>query len=382
MSNENTDNALALPKLTLFPEQVAAEDNQPLQAEEKPDALSMENLTPEERKIVNEFAEKIDLTDSYIVLQYGAAVQKKVAGFSETALDNVSTKDLNEIGGMLGTLVVELKSLSFDEEKQKGIKGLFTKGRNQIAQLKAGYDKVAVNIDKITETLEQHQIRLFKDISMLDKLYDMNLSYFKELSMYILAGKIKLAQERETTLAALFERAERSGLAEDAQAANDFANMCLRFEKKLQDLELTRMVSIQMAPQIRLLQNNNTLIAEKIQSSIVNTIPLWKSQMILALGMAHSQQAMEAQRAVSDMTNQLLRKNAETLKAGTIETAKESERGIVDIETLRDTNAMLIATLDELRQIQQEGGEKRRAVEAELNDIERELKQKLLSLRG
>ena len=382
MSNENTDNALALPKLTLFPEQVAAEDNQPLQAEEKPDALSMENLTPEERKIVNEFAEKIDLTDSNIVLQYGAAVQKKVAGFSETALDNVSTKDLNEIGGMLGTLVVELKSLSFDEEKQKGIKGLFTKGRNQIAQLKAGYDKVAVNIDKITETLEQHQIRLFKDISMLDKLYDMNLSYFKELSMYILAGKIKLAQERETTLAALFERAERSGLAEDAQAANDFANMCLRFEKKLQDLELTRMVSIQMAPQIRLLQNNNTLIAEKIQSSIVNTNPLWKSQMILALGMAHSQQAMEAQRAVSDMTNQLLRKNAETLKAGTIETAKESERGIVDIETLRDTNAMLIATLDELRQIQQEGGEKRRAVEAELNDIERELKQKLLSLRG
>lgn len=339
-------------------------------------------LSSKEQQAVDEFAQKIDLSNSNLVLQYGTALQKKIAGFSETALDNVRTKDLGETGGMITDLIATLKGFSFDEEKPKGLAGLFKKGQNRIETLKIGYGKAEQNVEKIAGILEEHQLLLLKDISTLDKLYDMNLSYFKELSMYILAGKKKLAQERETALAAMFEKAELSNLPEDAQAANDFANLCDRFEKKISDLELTRMVSIQMAPQIRLLQNNNTLMAEKIQSTIVNTIPLWKSQMVLALGLAHSQQAMQAQRAVSDMTNELLRKNAEMLKTGTIETAREAERGIVDLETLKSTNTMLISTLDEVQQIQTQGREKRRVIEAELYGLENELKQKLLDLRG
>ncbi len=338
-------------------------------------------LSSKEQQVVDEFAEKIDLTNSNIVLQYGTSLQKKIAGFSETALENVRTKDLGETGGMLADLITTLKGFSFDE-KPKGLAGLFKKGQNRIESLKIGYGKAEQNVEKIAAMLEGHQLLLLKDISTLDKLYDMNLSYFKELSMYILAGKKKLAQSRETTLSALLETAKTSGLPEDAQAANDFGNLCDRFEKKLTDLELTRMVSIQMAPQIRLLQNNNTLMAEKIQSTLVNTIPLWKSQMVLALGLAHSQQAMQAQRAVSDMTNALLRKNAEMLKTGTVETAREAERGIVDLETLQNTNTMLISTLDEVQQIQAQGREKRRAIEAELHGLECELKQKLLDIKG
>ena len=339
-------------------------------------------LSAKEQQMIDEFAEKIDLTNSNIVLQYGTPLQKKIAGFSETALENVRTKDLGETGGMITELITALKGFSFDEEKPKGLAGLFKKGQNRIESLKVGYGKAEQNVEKIAAMLEGHQLLLLKDISTLDKLYDMNLSYFKELSLYILAGKKKLAQSRETTFAALMEKARASGLPEDAQEANDFGNLCDRFEKKLSDLELTRMVSIQMAPQIRLLQNNNTLMAEKIQSTIVNTIPLWKSQMVLALGLAHSQQAMQAQRAVSDMTNELLRKNAEMLKTGTIETAREAERGIVDLETLKNTNTMLISTLDEVQQIQVEGREKRRAIETELHGLENELKQKLLDLKG
>ncbi len=339
-------------------------------------------LSSKEQQMIDEFAQKIDLTNSNIVLQYGTSLQKKIAGFSETALENVRTKDLGETGGMITELITALKGFSFDEEKPKGLAGLFKKGQSRIETLKIGYGKAEQNVEKIAGMLEGHQLLLLKDISTLDKLYDMNLSYFKELSMYILAGKKKLAQSRETTLSSLLEKARASGLPEDAQEANDFGNLCDRFEKKISDLELTRMVSIQMAPQIRLLQNNNTLMAEKIQSTIVNTIPLWKSQMVLALGLAHSQQAMLAQRAVSDMTNELLRKNAEMLKTGTIETAREAERGIVDLETLKNTNTMLISTLDEVQQIQAQGREKRRAIETELHGLETELKQKLLDLRG
>ncbi|HWP50259.1 MAG TPA: toxic anion resistance protein [Clostridia bacterium] len=339
-------------------------------------------LSPHEQQVIDDFAQKIDLTNSNIVLQYGAALQKKIAGFSETALGNVRTKDLGETGGMITDLIVALKGFSFDEEQPKGLMGLFKKGQNRIETLKIGYNKAEQNVGKIAAMLEQHQLLLLKDISTLDKLYDMNLSYFKELSMYILAGKKKLAQERETTLATLLEKAKRTNLPEDAQAANDFGNLCDRFEKKISDLELTRMVAIQMAPQIRLLQNNNTLMAEKIQSTIVNTIPLWKSQMVLALGLAHSQQAMQAQREVSDMTNELLRRNADLLKTGTLETAREAERGIVDLETLKHTHTMLITTLDEVQQIQVQGREKRRVIEAELYGLEGELKQKLMDLRG
>lgn len=342
----------------------------------------MNLLSPKEQQVIDDFAQKIDLTNSNIVLQYGTALQKKIAGFSETALENVRTKDLGETGGMIADLIATLKGFSTEEEKPKGLMGLFKKGQNRIETLKTGYNKAEQNVEKIASMLEQHQLMLLKDISTLDKLYDMNLSYFKELSMYILAGKKKLVHARGTTLMALLDKAKLSNLPEDAQSANDFGNLCDRFEKKISDLELTRMVSIQMAPQIRLLQNNNTLMAEKIQSTIVNTIPLWKSQMVLALGLAHSQQAMQAQRAVSDMTNELLRRNDEMLKAGTLETAREAERGIVDLETLQNTNTMLISTLDEVQQIQAQGREKRRAIEAELFGLESQLKQKLLDLKG
>lgn len=339
-----------------------------------------DSLSSEEKKIVDDFAKQIDITNANMVLQYGAASQKKIASFSESALNKVKTKDLGEVGDMITDLVGELKGFT-TEEKPKGLFGMFKKASNNLGSLKTKYNSAETNVDKITTVLENHQIQLLKDVAMLDEMYKLNLSYFKELSMYILAGKKKLEQVRTTELPKLIEKAQRSALPEDSQAANDLANLCDRFEKKLHDLELTRMISIQMAPQIRLVQNNDTLMAEKIQSTIVNTIPLWKSQMVIALGVAHSQQAMAAQREVTNMTNELLRKNAETLKMATIETAKESERGIVDIETLKHTNETLISTLDEVVKIQDEGRQKRREAEAEIGRIEGELKQKLLDIR-
>lgn len=339
-----------------------------------------DSLSSEEKKIVDNFAKQIDITNANMVLQYGAASQKKIASFSESALNKVKTKDLGEVGNMITDLVGELKGFT-TEEKPKGLFGMFKKAGNNLSSLKTKYNSAETNVDKITTVLENHQIQLLKDVAMLDEMYKLNLSYFKELSMYILAGKKKLEQVRTTELPKLIEKAQRSALPEDSQAANDLANLCDRFEKKLHDLELTRMISIQMAPQIRLVQNNDTLMAEKIQSTIVNTIPLWKSQMVIALGVAHSQQAMAAQREVTNMTNELLRKNAETLKMATIETAKESERGIVDIETIKHTNETLISTLDEVVKIQDEGRQKRREAEAEIGRIEGELKQKLLNIR-
>ena len=338
-------------------------------------------LTAEEQKTVHAFAQKIDITNPNLSLEYGAGAQKNVADFSDSALAAVRTKDLGEVGEMIGSLVVELKGFNVDEEEKKGLFGLFKKTGGKIEALKAKYDKANVNVDKISHQLEEHQRVLMKDIVILDQMYDKNLDYYKQLTMYILAGREKLAEERATRLVELRERAERSGLAEDAQRANDFDAMCQRFEKKLHDLELTRMISIQMGPQIRLLQNNDTLMSEKIQSSIVNTIPLWKSQMVLALGMSHSQQALEAQQAVTDVTNELLKKNADKLKMATVETARESERSIVDIETLQHTNQQLISTLDEVLQIQTEGRQKRAAAEVELRKIEGELKKKLLETR-
>ena len=346
----------------------------------EPVVLDESSLTPEEQKVVSEFAEKIDITNSTLVLQYGSAAQKKIASFSDTALDKVRTKDLGEIGDEISSLVVQLKGFDIDEEEKKGIFGWFKNTGNKITAMKAKYDSAEANVDKIAAALESHQVQLMKDVVMLDKLYEMNLNYHKELSMYIIAGKKRLKQERETTLVELQNKAKQSGLAEDAQAANDFGQLCDNFEKKLHDLELTRIVSVQMSPQIRLVQNNDKLMTEKIQSTLVNTIPLWKSQMVLALGVAHSAQAVQAQREVSDMTTQLLRKNAEKLKMSTIETAKESERGIVDMETLRITNQSLIQTLDEVVKIQDEGRAKRRAAEAEIGKLEGELKQKLLDI--
>jgi uncharacterized protein YaaN involved in tellurite resistance len=339
------------------------------------------SLTAEEKKMVDNFASQIDLNKSNQILQYGVGAQKKIADFSESALNNVRTKDLGEIGEMLSGVVTELKSFDVTEE-EKGFLGLFKKSSNKITAMKAKYDKAEVNITKICEALDAHQLQLLKDIAMLDKMYDLNKTYFKELSMYILAGKKKLAKVQQEELPALMEKSTISGLPEDAQAVNDLTAICNRFEKKIHDLELTRMISIQMAPQIRLVQGNDTMMAEKIQSTIVNTIPLWKSQMVLALGVTHSGQAAKAQREVTDMTNELLRKNAETLKLATIETAKESERGIVDIETLRITNESLISTLDEVLRIQSEGRQKRKEAEVELNRIELELKNKLLEMRG
>lgn len=338
------------------------------------------SLTPEERQMVDDFASKIELNNSNLVLQYGAGAQKKIADFSETALGNVKSKDLGEVGELLSGVVYELKK--FDEEEEKGLFGIFKKGSNKIASMKAKYDKAEVNINKICKVLEDHQVQLLKDTAMLDKMYELNKTYFKELSMYILAGKKKLANVQNTEIPQLKAKAEQTGLPEDAQAANDLAALANRFEKKIHDLELTRMVSIQMAPQIRLVQSNDTLMSEKIQSTLVNTIPLWKSQMVLALGMNHSQQAAAAQREVTDMTNELLKKNAAALKMATIETAKESERSIVDIETLKMTNQSLISTLDEVMKIQEEGREKRRAAEVELGRIESELKGRLLQMRA
>ena len=337
-------------------------------------------LTPEEKKMVADFAAKIDLRSSNAILQYGAGAQKKIADFSESALENVKTKDLGEVGDMLAGVVTELKSFD-EEEEEKGIFGFFKKGGNKLANMKAKYDKAEVNVNKICDALEGHQIQLMRDIAMLDKMYELNTTYFKELSMYIAAGKKKLQDVATTELPELEAKAARSGLPEDAQAVNDLNALCNRFEKKIHDLELTRTISLQMAPQIRLVQSNDTVMSEKIQSTLVNTIPLWKSQMVLAIGVENSSRAAKAQREVTDMTNELLRKNAEKLKLATVETAKESERGIVDIETLKATNESLISTLDEVMKIQQEGKEKRRTAEAELNRIENELKQKLLEIR-
>ena len=378
--NENGINLeLGTPELTL--ESQAQAPVIPEQKDITEHYLEEQKLSPEEQAQVDSFSEKIDLNDSVIILQYGAACQKKIAAFSDTALEGVRTKDLGETGDMIADLVTELKGFSVDEEDDGRFLGFFKKAGNKIAKLKARYDKAEINIDKIVAELEGHQNQLLKDIIMLDKMYAANLTYFKELTMYILAGKKKLEAERAVTIPELKRKAEASGEANDAQAANDYAQMCERFEKKLYDLELTRTISIQMAPQIRLIQNNNTLMSEKIQSTINNTIPLWKNQMVLALGMAHSKEAMEAQRAVTDMTNELLKKNADALKQGTVDIARESERGIVDLETVQHTNQQLISTLDEVLKIQDEGRAKRRAAETELVRIESELKAKLLEIR-
>ncbi|MCQ2548784.1 MAG: toxic anion resistance protein [Lachnospiraceae bacterium] len=342
-------------------------------------AYDESTLSAEEKKMVEEFVEKIDLKNSNAIMQYGAGAQKKIADFSENALDSVRSKDLGEVGSLLSSVVVELKG--FDAEEEKGFLGLFKKAGHKTEALKAKYAKAETNINKMSDALESHQVQLMKDTTMLDKMYDMNKNYFKELTMYILAGKKKLAEMNEVTLPQIRAKAEASGLPEDAQEVNDTLAMIDRFEKKIHDLELTRNISLQMAPQIRLIQNNDVLMSEKIQSTLVNTIPLWKSQMVIALGMSHSLDAAKAQREVADMTNELLKKNAAALKQSTIETAKEAERGIVDIQTLTETNQSLISTLDEVMKIQEEGKAKRAQAEVELNRIENEMKERLLSMR-
>ncbi|MBQ3423890.1 MAG: toxic anion resistance protein [Clostridia bacterium] len=343
--------------------------------------LDMQSFSEEEQEMIDEFSKKIDVQDSNLVFSYGAAAQQNISQFSDAALKNVQTKDLDEVGNMIANLVLELKSFDTDEEEKGGLFGLFKKQVNKLEMMKAKYDHTEVNVNKIVEGLEQHQIQLLKDIAMLDKLYDQNLVYFKELSMYIVAGKKRLEDFRANEVEAARQKAAASGLPEDAQYAKDLADKADRFEKKLYDLELTRNISIQMAPQIRLIQSSNQIMAEKIQTSLVNTIPLWKSQMVLALGLAHTENAMKAQRAVTDLTNDLLTKNAEKLHMTTVETAKEAERGMVDIETLKHTNQLLIDTMDEVLEIQQQGKEKRRAAEAELATIEGELRAKILEAR-
>ena len=347
-------------------------------AEEAPKMEEVE-LTEEEKKMVADFASQIDITNTQMVLQYGASCQKKIADFSESALGSVRTKDLGEVGDMLTSVLGELRAIG-DEEESKGLFGFFKKSGDKLSAMKAKYDKAEANVDRIAEELEKHQITLLKDAAMLDKMYQLNLIYFKELSMYILAGKQKLKEALEVELPRLREKAERSGLPEDTQAVRDFAEMCNRFEKKIYDLELTRTVALQMAPQIRLIQNNDTVMSDKIQSTLVNTIPLWKSQMVIAIGLSHATDAAKAQHQVSDMTNELLKKNAEALKVATIETARESERGIVDIETLQTTNQTLISTLDEVLKIQQEGRAKRASAEVELAKLESDMRKKLLEL--
>lgn len=377
-------------KLTLTPDEVEEENAKQLaeleakqNEKDTRDPLNEISLSDAERKTVDEFSKKIDITESNTVLQYGASAQKKVTDFSNTALQNVRTKDLGEIGDLLGNLVVELKDFNSDTDEKKGFfSGLFDKGKDKVSNFKVRYDKAEANVNKIANVLEDHQITLLKDIALLDELYERNATNTKELAMYILAGRKKLQDVRANELPALIEKAKKSGLPEDAQAANDLEQACVRFEKKLYDLELTRQVAIQMAPQIRLVQNNDTLMTEKIQSTLVNTIPLWKNQIVLSLGISHSKEAMEAQRAVTNMTNELLKKNAETLHQATVETARESERGIVDIETLQHTNEQLISTLDEVLTIQKDGHEKREAAEMELRRIENQLTDKLLQINN
>lgn len=369
------------PTLTLDPFQTAEEKQEPAVVEEKKEEVIAEEniLSEEERQMAEKFAEQIDLTNSNMILQYGAGTQKKMADFSESALENVRTKDLGEVGNLLSGVVKELKS--FDEEEEKGFLGIFKKSSNKITAMKTKYAMAETNVNQICKVLESHQVQLMKDVALLDKMYELNLTYYKELTMYIVAGKKKLNEVRNGELQNLLQKAQATGLAEDAQAAKDLDSMCNRFEKKLHDLELTRQISMQTAPQIRLVQGNDTLMVEKIQSTIVNTIPLWKSQMVLGLGVEHSAQAAAAQREVTNMTNELLKKNAEKLKMATIDTVKESERGIVDIETLKQTNESLISTLDEVMHIQQEGREKRKAAEQEMQKLEMDLKQKLLQIQ-
>jgi len=380
VNNDFKESIDVIPSLTFEPFQEEVSITKVKEEKKEVEALDESYLTEEEKKMVDQFVEKIEITNSNSILQYGVGAQKKIADFSETALNNVKTKELGEIGDMLSNVVYELKNFESIDEK-KGFLGLFKKTAEKFSQMKIKYDKVDGNITKICNMLEGHQIQLLKDIAMLDKMYEINKVYFKELSMYILAGKKKLSKLEKEELPILVKRATASGLPEDAQATNDFVSLCNRFEKKIHDLELTRMISLQMAPQIRLVQNNDSLMSEKIQSTIVNTIPLWKSQIVLALGVAHSSNAAKVQNEVTNMTNELLRKNAETLKMSTIETAKESERGIVDIETLRMTNESLISTLDEVLRIQTEGREKRKDAEIELHNIEEQLKNRLLNLR-
>ena len=370
------------PTLTLDPFQAADKKETPAVQQVEEPVLDDSILTEEERQTVEAFAKQIDLTNSSLILQYGAGTQKKMADFSESALDNVKSQDLGEVGDLLTGVVTQLKDLMKMKKKKAFFRQFFKKASNKIDSMKAKYAKAETNVNEIIKALEKHQVQLMKDTALLDKMYELNLTYFKELSMYILAGKKKLAEVKRTQLADLMSRAQASGLPEDAQAAKDLDEMCIRFEKKIHDLELTRMISIQTAPQIRLVQNNDTMMVEKIQSTIVNTIPLWKSQMVLALGVEHSTQAAEAQRRVTDVTNELLKKNAEKLKIATTETARQSERGIVDMDTLKATNESLISTLDEVMAIQREGREKRQAAEAELRNMEQELKGKLLQLHG
>ena len=380
-----------VPFLTLEPNAAqAAVEAAPAEPESKTaqeqtapaEKLELESLSPAEQAAVKDFAEKIDVLNSEQIMNYGSNAQKNISEFSDAALNSIRTKDLGEVGGMLGDLVIELKGMNFDTEEKKGFLGLFKKASQNIASLKAQYDKAEVNVDKIVEALEGHEITLMKDISLMDKMYEKNQEYMKELTMYIIAGKLKIKQLREVELPQYIAKAKETNLPEDAQAANDFANMIGRFEKKVHDLELTRTISVQMAPQIRMIQNNDSLMAEKIRSSIVNTIPLWKNQMVLALSLHHSNEAMKAQREVTDVTNELLMKNAKTLHQGSIDVAREAERGIVDMETLKQTNLELIATLDEVRQIQDDGRARRAQAEEELGRIEGELKAKLLDMKG
>lgn len=380
MGNEFKDFEMETPSLTLEPDLGEFEKKEeviPKKQLQKEEEVPV--LTPEEQKMVNDFATKIDIENTNQILQYGAGTQKKMADFSDTALENVKTQDLGEIGELISNVVGELKD--FDVQEEGKFFGFFKKQTSKIENLKNKYDKAQANVEKITDSLQQHQVRLMKDSAMLDKMYEQNLNYFKELTMYILAGKKKLEETRNGKLAEMKNKAALSGLPEDAQAARDLDEKCSRFEKKLHDLELTRTIAMQTAPQIRLIQNNDTVMVEKIQTTIVNTIPLWKSQMVLALGIAHSAEAAQAQRQVTDITNELLRKNAETLHMATVETAKESERGIVDLETLQKTNADLIQTLDDVMRIQMEGRQKRQAAEMEMHRMEEELKRKLLEIR-
>ncbi len=377
-----------IPSLTLDPQPAAAAavEEAPAPAEEKAQApaekLALDMLSPAEQQAVRSFSQQIDITNTEQVMNYGSGAQKNISEFSDAALNTVRTKDLGEVGDMLGDLVVELQGLNFDTQEKKGFLGLFKKAGQSVAEMKASFDKAEVNVDKIVESLEKHEITLMKDISLMDKMYQRNQEYMKELTMYILAGKLKIQELREVELPKMIAHAKETNLPEDAQAANDFANLIGRFEKKIHDLELTRTISVQMAPQIRMVQNNDQLMAEKIRSSIVNTIPLWKNQMVMAMSLYHSDQAMKAQRQVTDMTNQLLLKNAETLRQGSVSVAQEAERGIVDMETLKKTNLELIATLDEVRRIQDDGRARRAQAEEELGRIEGELKSKLLEMKG
>ena len=379
MGNEFKDFEMETPSLTLEPDLGEFEKKEEVLPKKQTQKEEVPVLTPEEQKMVNDFAAKIDIENTNQILQYGAGTQKKMADFSDTALENVKTQDLGEIGELISNVVGELKD--FDVQEEGKFFGFFRKQTSKIENLKNKYDKAQANVEKITDSLQQHQVRLMKDSAMLDKMYEQNLNYFKELTMYILAGKKKLEETRNGKLAEMKNKAALSGLPEDAQAARDLDEKCSRFEKKLHDLELTRTIAMQTAPQIRLIQNNDTVMVEKIQTTIVNTIPLWKSQMVLALGIAHSAEAAQAQRQVTDITNELLRKNAETLHMATVETAKESERGIVDLETLQKTNADLIQTLDDAMRIQMEGRQKRQAAEMEMHRMEEELKRKLLEIR-